>query len=126
MIVGWNWGKRWEFKLKLKCKHQYHCACSSEIGACIINDAGRQAAHKNNKNTGFKLMFWRWILTFKFQCKKIIKLNHIIPLKIAAKNMMKLQILTNTLYLLTFLYWFLIMWEVNVNGQSRTNLKKNT
>jgi hypothetical protein len=30
----------------LKCKHQCHCACSSEIGTCIINDAGRQASHK--------------------------------------------------------------------------------
>ena len=27
----------------LKC----HCAFISEIGTCIINDAGRQAAHKN-------------------------------------------------------------------------------
>jgi hypothetical protein len=35
----------WEFKLILKYKHQCHCACSSEIGTCIINDAGRQAAH---------------------------------------------------------------------------------
>jgi len=30
-----------------KCKS--HCACSSEIGTCLINDAGRQAAHKKNK-----------------------------------------------------------------------------
>ena len=30
-----------------------HCACSSEIGTCIINDAGRQAAHKNNENMRF-------------------------------------------------------------------------
>ena len=28
----------------LKCKHRCHCACSSEIGTYIINDAGRQAA----------------------------------------------------------------------------------
>ena len=38
MIVGWNWRKRWEFKLMLNCKHKYNCACSSEIGTCIIND----------------------------------------------------------------------------------------
>ena len=30
-------------KLMLMCKHQRHCVCSSEIGTCIINDAGRQA-----------------------------------------------------------------------------------
>ena len=69
MTVGWNWRKRWEFKLMLK----YHCACSSEIGTCIINDAWRQAAHKNYENTRFWLnlakrlsilMFWRYILTF--------------------------------------------------------------
>ena len=33
----------------LKSKHQCHCACISEIGTCIINDAGRQAAHKTTK-----------------------------------------------------------------------------
>ena len=32
--------------LRHKCKHQCHCACSSEIGTFIINDAGRQATHK--------------------------------------------------------------------------------
>jgi hypothetical protein len=37
----------------LKCKHQCHCACSSEIGTCIINDAARQTAHKNNENSRF-------------------------------------------------------------------------
>jgi hypothetical protein len=45
-------------QLKSKC----HCPCKSVIGACIINDAGRRAAHctqKNNKNTRFILMFWR-------------------------------------------------------------------
>lgn len=46
MIVGWNWRKHWECKLMLKCQHQCHCTCSSEIGTCIINDAGIQAAHK--------------------------------------------------------------------------------
>ena len=30
----------------LKCKHQCRCACSSEIGTCIINDTGRQKATK--------------------------------------------------------------------------------
>ena len=46
MTVGWNWSKCLEFKLVLKCRHQYHCRCSPETGTCIINDAGRQAAHK--------------------------------------------------------------------------------
>jgi hypothetical protein len=46
VTVGSNWRKRWEFKLMLRC----HCACSTEIGTCIINDARRQAAHKNNEN----------------------------------------------------------------------------
>jgi hypothetical protein len=31
------------------------CACSSEIGTCIINDDGGQAAYKNNENTRFFL-----------------------------------------------------------------------
>jgi hypothetical protein len=30
--------------LRWTLTHQCHCACSSEIGTCIINDAGRQAA----------------------------------------------------------------------------------
>jgi hypothetical protein len=39
-------------KLMLKC----HCACNSVIGTCIIDDAGRPAAHKkNNENTRFKV-----------------------------------------------------------------------
>jgi hypothetical protein len=46
MTLGWNWRKCWWFKLMRKCNHQCHCACSSEIGTCIINDAGRQAVHK--------------------------------------------------------------------------------
>ena len=37
-----------EFKLMLRC----HCACGSEIGTCIINDAERLACtQKNNENT---------------------------------------------------------------------------
>ena len=34
----------------LKCKHQSHCACSSEIATCIINAAGRRAAQKKKEN----------------------------------------------------------------------------
>jgi len=37
--------KRGEFKFMLKCC----CAFSSEIGTYIINDTGRQAAHKNQR-----------------------------------------------------------------------------
>ena len=36
-------------KLRFKCKHQCHCACSSDIRTCIINDAGRPAAHKKTR-----------------------------------------------------------------------------
>ena len=59
--------------LRHKCKHRCHCTCSSEIGTFIINDAGRQAAHKkqpkymfwsNLAKRRFILMFWRYILTF--------------------------------------------------------------
>ena len=42
MTVGWKWRKHWE------CHHQCHCGCNSENRICIINDAGRQAAHKKN------------------------------------------------------------------------------
>ena len=38
MTVGWNWRKRWELKLMMKC----HCTCSSEIRTCIINEAARK------------------------------------------------------------------------------------
>jgi hypothetical protein len=44
-------------KLRNKCIHQCHCACSSDIGTCIINDAGRRAAQKNNENTRFFVEF---------------------------------------------------------------------
>ena len=77
--------------LRHKCKHQCHCACSSEIGTFIINDAGRQAAHKkqpkymfwsNLAKRRFILMFWRYILTFnaKKTFKRFTKLTRVIPL----------------------------------------------
>jgi hypothetical protein len=53
-----------------------HCACSSEIGTCIINAAGIQAAHKNNENTRFwsnlvkRRFINTYLLKFNFQCKK--------------------------------------------------------
>ena len=88
MTIGWNWRKSREFKLMLKC----HCACSLEIGTCIINAAGRQAAHKKpNKNTRFLVesrqkTFYTHVLkaNINFQrkekyFKKITKLNDIIP-----------------------------------------------
>ena len=50
MTVESNWRKRWEFKLMLQC----HCVCSSDIGTCIVDDGGKQAAHKKtNENTFF-------------------------------------------------------------------------
>jgi hypothetical protein len=60
----------------LKFKHQCHCTYGSEIGTCIINDAGGQVAHKKQRKYTFLYMSWRQILTFK----KITKLNDIIPL----------------------------------------------
>jgi hypothetical protein len=93
MNVGWHWRKRKEFKLMLKCKHQYHCACCLEIRICIINDTRRWTAHKktpkihifwsNLSKQHFILMFWRYILTFnsKFFWKNQQN-NDIIPLKI--------------------------------------------
>jgi hypothetical protein len=73
MTVGWNCRKRWEFKLMLKCRHQCHCACTSEIRTCIINETGRQATHtkkqrkytccfwSNHVKRRFILMVWRLI-----------------------------------------------------------------
>ena len=37
-------------------KYLCHCACSPEIGTCIINDAGRQAEQNKNKNTHKKII----------------------------------------------------------------------
>jgi hypothetical protein len=53
----------------LKCKHQCHCACSSEIGTYVIDDAGRQAAHTKQR----KYTFYAHVLkvNINFQCKKI-------------------------------------------------------
>ena len=39
-----------------KYKHHCHCAFSSEVGTCIINNAGRQASHKKHK---YKNCLWR-------------------------------------------------------------------
>jgi hypothetical protein len=82
-----------------KCKHGCHCACSSEIGTCLINDARRQAAHKNQgiytfflsnlAKQRFILMSWKYILTFNAKKKKlsksITKINDIIQLLPALK-----------------------------------------
>jgi hypothetical protein len=78
MTVGVNWRKSWEFKLILKCKHQCHCTCSSEIGTCLINNAGRQAAHKKNER---KYMFYTHVLKvyrsiLTFNAKKNFQKNY--------------------------------------------------
>ena len=61
----------------LKCKHQCHCAYSLEIGTCIINDVGRQAAHKKKQNYKFlveshQTMIYTHVLKvyINFQCEK--------------------------------------------------------
>jgi hypothetical protein len=68
----------------LKCKHRGHCACSSEIGICIINDAGRQTAHTKKPA---KIHFYNHVLKLNiiFHRKEnfiffLTKLNDIIPL----------------------------------------------
>jgi len=62
----------WEFKLMLKCKHQCHCACSSKIGTCIINDAERQAAHTKIKR---KYTFYTHVLKVNINFQRKIKKN---------------------------------------------------
>jgi hypothetical protein len=55
----------------LKC----HCACSSEIGICIINDIGRQAAHKKQQKfiKNYRIspnnVLYSYILTFNAKKK---------------------------------------------------------
>ena len=90
MTVGWDWRKGWEL---LKCKHQCHCACSSEIGTCKINDVGRQTVH--TKTTKIHVCFvksrqatcythvLKVYINFQYKnktLKKITKINDIIPL----------------------------------------------
>jgi len=79
----------------LQCKHRCHCAYSAEIGTCIINDAGRQAAQNNktnNENTSFLVesrhtTFYTHVLKVNINIQhnkkafnKITKLNDIIAL----------------------------------------------
>ena len=71
MTVGWNWMNRWEFKRMLKCKHEWHCAFSSETGTCIIKDAGRQTAHK--KTTKIHVLY---VLKVNIYFQPITKLNN--------------------------------------------------
>jgi hypothetical protein len=77
--LGWTWVFVKGAVITSKWLRNYHCTCNSEIGTCITNDTGRQAAHKNNENTRFWsnlakrrfiLMFWRYILTFN--AKKLL------------------------------------------------------
>ena len=77
----------WGFKFMQSCwsgKHQCHCACSSEIGTCIINDAGWQAAQKKpQRNYTFETDVLRVNINFQGRIntfKNITKLNDIIPL----------------------------------------------
>jgi hypothetical protein len=70
----------------LKCKHQCHCTCSSQIWTCIINDAGRQAAQK--KTTTKNTRFWSNLAKLSKQKKK----------KNFPKNLSSLQALSNSAY----------------------------
>ena len=57
----------------LKCKHEWHCAFSSETGTCIIKDAGRQAAHK--KTTKIHVLYSRvegkYLLSTNYQTQQL-------------------------------------------------------
>jgi len=67
------------------CKHPCHCACNSEIGTCIINDAGRQATHtKKQRKYTFYAHDLKVNINFKRQnqlSKKFTQLDDIIPFK---------------------------------------------
>jgi hypothetical protein len=86
MTVGWNWRKRWELKLMMKC----HCTCTLEIGTCIINNAGRQAAHQKTMTIHVfgrispnDILYSCFEGNFQRKWKlflKITKINDIIPL----------------------------------------------
>ena len=67
----------------LKCKHQCHYTCSSEIGTCIIIDAGRQAAHKKQRKYTFfgrispmTIYSHDLEVDINFQCKKNFQQNY--------------------------------------------------
>ena len=61
----------------LKCKHQCRCACSSEIGTCIINDAGKQAVlRKTTKTTKTHVLFYVLKLNTCNNAKKKQKQKH--------------------------------------------------
>ena len=67
----------------LDCKHQWHCACSSQICTYIIKDAGRQAAHKKQRKYTFYIHVLK--VNINFQRNKnfqffFTKLNDRIPL----------------------------------------------
>jgi len=59
--------------LMLKCKHQCHCTCSSEIWTCI-NDDGRQAAHK--KQTKIHVLYSCFEGKINYQRKKSFQKNY--------------------------------------------------
>jgi hypothetical protein len=58
----------------LKCKHQCHCECSSEIGTCIINDAGIQDAHKKQRKYTFFFVESRQTMFYTHVLKAYINL----------------------------------------------------
>jgi hypothetical protein len=59
----------------LKYKYQCHCACSSEIGIYIINDAGRQVAHKKQRKYTFYTHVLKVNINFQRKKKKLKKIR---------------------------------------------------
>jgi hypothetical protein len=55
----------------LKCKHQCHCVRSSYIATCIINETGRQAAHKKQRK--YHLYIHVLVVNINFQRKTKFK-----------------------------------------------------
>ena len=106
----------------LKCKHQCHCTCSSQIWTCIINDAWRPAPHrKQRKYTGFfwsnlakrrfVRMFWRSILTFNARKKQTFKKNiNKLTGDSAYKNIATLLRLKAEMLGKKVIKWYLDMW----------------
>ena len=77
-----------------------------EIGTCLINEAGRQAARKNNKNACFFLVETKFHahifkVYINFQRKKLIKLTGTIPLNNVSTH---IYIYLHVYHIIIFIY----------------------
>jgi hypothetical protein len=86
--VGWNWRKRWDCKLMLKC----NCAYSLEIGRWIrFNDLGRQAAHNNKKQRKYTFFLSNLAKRDLYSCFKGIIQGRIQDFKLGGAHLKKLR-----------------------------------